>query len=101
VHHVDGNGRNNTPSNLVICQDRSYHKLLHTRARILTRGGRPETDWICARCDRVLPVAMFYRYRHEARYRSACRPCEQVRLREWYAGKCAEREVSRRVAVDS
>jgi hypothetical protein len=31
VHHVDGNPANNHPSNLVICPDKAYHKLLHVR----------------------------------------------------------------------
>lgn len=33
VHHVNGNGRDNRNCNLVICQDRAYHKLLHKLAR--------------------------------------------------------------------
>lgn len=33
VHHVDGDTRNNTPSNLVICQNQAYHCLLHKLAR--------------------------------------------------------------------
>jgi HNH endonuclease len=38
VHHVDGNKWNNTPTNLVICQDQAYHVLLHKRQRALARG---------------------------------------------------------------
>jgi endogenous inhibitor of DNA gyrase (YacG/DUF329 family) len=35
VHHVDGNKANNINTNLVICQDHSYHFLLHRRAKLL------------------------------------------------------------------
>ena len=35
VHHIDENGLNNAPGNLVVCQDDSYHKLIHKRARAL------------------------------------------------------------------
>lgn len=63
VHHVDGNTRNNAPSNLVICQDDAYHKLLHVRARILRAGGDPNTSKICSRCWRVKPLSEFHRHR--------------------------------------
>jgi len=33
VHHVDENGMNNKNTNLVICENENYHKLLHTRQR--------------------------------------------------------------------
>lgn len=48
VHHVDGDRANNNPSNLVICPDMSYHKLLHARQRILELGGKPETHAYCS-----------------------------------------------------
>lgn len=31
VHHVNGQGTDNRPENLVICEDAAYHKLLHRR----------------------------------------------------------------------
>jgi hypothetical protein len=39
VHHVDGNGRNNSPDNLVACPDRAYHCLLHRRTEALVACG--------------------------------------------------------------
>lgn len=39
IHHIDGNKRNNTPSNLVICPSREYHLLLHMRERALNACG--------------------------------------------------------------
>lgn len=33
VHHINGDGRDNTRTNLVICQDLTYHNLLEYRAR--------------------------------------------------------------------
>lgn len=49
VHHIDGNPANNKPGNLVICQDRSYHMLLHTRQRAFDRCGHANwiKCWIC------------------------------------------------------
>lgn len=36
--HVNGDPQDNRPANLVICQDQSYHQLIHQWARAL---GRP------------------------------------------------------------
>lgn len=42
VHHIDGNKSNNAKSNLVACQDRAYHFLLHRRANALRECGNPD-----------------------------------------------------------
>jgi hypothetical protein len=42
VHHVDHNGQNNAPTNLVICPDQTYHKLIHLRERALDESGDPD-----------------------------------------------------------
>jgi len=47
VHHVDENRLNNNPENLVICPDNAYHKLLHTRQKIINYGGSPSTHAWC------------------------------------------------------
>lgn len=39
IHHVDGNKANNTPSNLVVCQDHGFHMLLHRRQKALIACG--------------------------------------------------------------
>lgn len=39
VHHLNGDVTDNALSNLVICQDRAYHKLLHNRLRAFENCG--------------------------------------------------------------
>jgi len=53
VHHVDEDKSNNTNSNLVICPDEAYHKLLHSRQRIVDMGGNPNTDKYCKYHDKL------------------------------------------------
>jgi hypothetical protein len=49
-HHHDGNRSNNSPSNLVICQDNSYHHLIHHRQRAYEACGHAswrKCKWCC------------------------------------------------------
>lgn len=41
VHHVDGNRENNNNKNLVVCESRYYHRLLHSRLDALRNTGNP------------------------------------------------------------
>ena len=47
VHHADFNRRNDANSNLVICEDRTYHHLLHIRTRAFRACGN--VNW--RKCD--------------------------------------------------
>jgi hypothetical protein len=53
VHHVDEDRANNANGNLVICQDKAYHKLLHIRTAALDACGN--ANWrrchVCKRYD--------------------------------------------------
>ena len=48
VHHVDRNVANNTPPNLVACEDQAYHLFLHQRMRAREACGNPSA----LKCDR-------------------------------------------------
>lgn len=92
VHHVDGNPRNNAPSNLVICQDGHYHKLLHARARVVKAGGNPNTDRYCGDCRQCRPFTAFNRktaHPGGAGYQPVCRECQSVRFKKWQAARDA------------
>ena len=39
VHHVNGNRKDNSGANLVLCPDRAYHVLLHMRQKALEACG--------------------------------------------------------------
>ena len=51
VHHVDENRMNNNNSNLVICQDIAYHKLLHRRMKALSETGNSHSEK-CVHCKK-------------------------------------------------
>ncbi len=56
VHHTDENRGNDSYSNLVICQDRSYHRLLHSRKTALRESGH--VDWgQCRFCKQYGPAS--------------------------------------------
>lgn len=82
VHHVDGNPRNNKNSNLVICQDAAYHRLLHVRADIVRAGGDPNTQRLCSQCHTLKAFHAFNKRPNHRSYgiRAACRECENREL---------------------
>ena len=53
VHHVNESRHDNKNSNLVICEDCSYHRLLHARFRAFKATGNANARkcWICKRYD--------------------------------------------------
>ena len=56
VHHVDANRTNNAHTNLVACQDRAYHRLLHRRTIVVRAGGNPNTQRFCSQCHTLYPI---------------------------------------------
>lgn len=82
VHHVNSDGRDNRPTNLVICQDRAYHKLLHVRTRVLKAGGNPNTERVCSICRQPKPFAAFFRRQSSPDgVDRCCRECRRERDR--------------------
>lgn len=76
VHHHDENRVNNITSNLVICEDRAYHMLLHQRMRVVQLGGDPNKQKRCSRCRGLRPIETFGVSRHrEDGLNICCKPC--------------------------
>ena len=55
VHHIDGDRMNNVPSNLVVCPDQTYHRLIHLRQDALDACGNPNHRkcFVCREYDSV------------------------------------------------
>jgi len=53
IHHIDGNPSNNKNNNIVICENRKYHNLLHVRKRAIDACGNPKWRkcYICKKYD--------------------------------------------------
>jgi hypothetical protein len=59
VHHFNENKQDNRNSNLVICEDRAYHKLIHMRMRAIV-AGYPASWRKCHICKQYdSPVLVF------------------------------------------
>ncbi len=79
VHHVDGNRHNNANTNLVICEDRSYHRLLHIRTNVYRAGGDPNTQRICHHCRQLVFIDEMYRDKASFEGRDHfCKPCRRA-----------------------
>ncbi len=72
VHHANERKGDNRRENLVACQDREYHMLLHTRRRALLACGH--ADWRrCVFCRVYSPPSDLIRYAKRAVTHYACR----------------------------
>lgn len=71
VHHVDGNGLNNSNSNLVICPNNAYHLFLHQRTRAYESCGH--ADWRkCKICKKYDSPDNIYITKYNKSYHKAC-----------------------------
>lgn len=76
VHHVNGDKGDNRPSNLVVCQDQTYHQLLHRRMDALMEHGDANYRLThqCKHCGRS-----FITSRQNAKYCGV--PCQRAAMR--------------------
>jgi hypothetical protein len=71
IHHVNGDPSDNTPSNLVVCEDAAYHMLLHKRLRALRACGHAE--WLrCRICKGYSPAPEMYVHQSGQQRHRAC-----------------------------
>lgn len=89
IHHVNDDENDYRNSNLVICQDRSYHKLLHRRREALRVCGY--VDWQkCTICKEYAPVEelRLYKTTKTGYQKAPVHPnCANKSLRDWYNKK--------------
>lgn len=75
VHHVNRIRTDNRNSNLVICENEKYHRMLHARQRVVDAGGNPDTEKICGICGKCVPKTEFQKARsHYADGREGAKP---------------------------
>lgn len=98
VHHVDRDGLNNRPDNLVICDSAAYHNLLHRRMR-----ARPElfpepiravagiSNTRKTHCPRGHPYDLFYFKRGTTEPCRWCQACRTEANRKHYLKRLALR----------
>jgi hypothetical protein len=60
VHHFNDLKADNANTNLVICENNAYHKLLHARQRIVRLGGDPNVVKKCGVCKQLIDKADFH-----------------------------------------
>lgn len=81
VHHIDENPANNENSNLVLCQDHGYHRILHTRMAIVRAGGDPRMDKRCSACQEIKPRTEFHKNRSTwDGLNQHCKPCNYAHV---------------------
>jgi hypothetical protein len=80
VHHVNEIKNDNRNSNLVICQDRAYHLLLHKRIRALKQSGHANWEK-CVFCKEYDDPANLFHAKYGQQYHRECRRLYQKKQR--------------------
>jgi len=104
VHHVNGDKSDNRNINLVVCNDRAYHMLLHRRQRALDACGR--AGWMkCAYCAVWAdPAALYLHPNGSKAYHATChaqfRALERVFMRSPTDSEAVEDQANVVLALD-
>jgi ribosomal protein L24E len=81
VHHVNGDKTDNRTANLVICESKGYHRMLHERAEALRVYGNP--NWRkCTFCKHYGDPASGDMYVRQNARKAYHRECERKNQRE-------------------
>lgn len=86
VHHVDEDKTHNVGGNLVLCEGRAYHMLLHQRTRALDACGH--ANWRrCTLCQKYDDPEVMYCRRGKQAWHPDCR--NDYRRRAYAEGRAA------------
>lgn len=79
IHHVNGIRNDDRPSNLVVCENRSYHNIIHERQVALKACGNPNWRkcWICQKYDD--PKNLYQKRNGSGEHHK----CRRLYLNEW------------------
>ena len=86
IHHVDGNRSNNVHSNLVICQNAAYHRLLHKRQVALAKTGNANLRKCCV-CGLWKHKEEFWKRAKGKEHSARCKNCTRKLNRDRYRAK--------------
>ena len=70
VHHFDGDKSNDTNSNLVVCPDQEYHKLLHVRTEAYEACGdaNKRRCYLCRMWDSTIRMSGVYYHNRPGKF---------------------------------
>ncbi len=92
VHHINGIKTDNRPANLVVCQNQSYHNMLHRRERAFKVCGH--ANWgkchVCKQYDAPLNLK-FHGSTKNFIYHQICKNAKQREYRKRQHGKMEEK----------
>ncbi len=88
IHHANENRSENVNSNLVICQNIAYHRLLHKRINALRISGHANWDR-CQYCRKYDDPMKIFHTKYGQKYHKECKRIYQIEYRKGKRGKNA------------